>query len=591
MAAAPSPTGSATFLNTTSLFCRILFLLLLFFLSASSSAAAVSVDVEVKGVEDALRDNILSRLKIFLHKDSRRLTAYEIRRLHRQAEADIGKALAPFGYYAPTVVGDLTQEGEKWKAVYTVSQGEPVRVTAVRVETEGQGREEMTAAAKAFPLRIDDVLDQSIYEKGKKELVRSALKAGYITARFSRQELRINRERKTGEVDLVLDTGPRYMFGQTASDQEIIKPDLLARYLPYRAGEPWTPARLYELQRILYATDFFSRVSVRGDFDAARDLQIPVTVELESPEHLNRYSFGLGYATDTGARAQLEWRNRLLNTSGHKARGTLQISEFENLASFRYDIPRGDPRYDSYVLGASYRDETWEDTDTSLFSAGVSMDHGEPQFRYGVSVEARDERYDVGATSGTSRLLMPGAHAAVIWADSMLRTRNGLLIGVNLNGSAEAAGSDATFMQVVGSSKLILTPLTSWRLIGRGSLGATLVDSIEDLPPSLRFYAGGDQSVRGYEYKELGTRDSSGTVVGGRYLVVGSAELERMVSESWGVAAFFDVGNAMDDPEVDFEQGAGLGVRFRLPFGQVRVDLASAISEDGYPVRLHLSVG
>ncbi|KAB2889676.1 MAG: BamA/TamA family outer membrane protein, partial [Desulfobulbaceae bacterium] len=73
--------------------------------------------------------------------------------------------------------------------------------------------------------------------------------------------------------------------------------------------------------------------------------------------------------------------------------------------------------------------------------------------------------------------------------------------------------------------------------------------------------------------------------------VVGSAELERMVSESWGVAAFFDVGNAMDDPKVDFEQGAGLGVRFRLPFGQVRVDLASAISEDGYPVRLHLSVG
>ena len=549
------------------------------------------MDVQVKGVDGPLRDNILSRLKIFLHKDSRRLTAFEIRRLHRQAKADIGEALAPFGYYAPTVVGDLAQDGEKWKAVYTVSRGEPVRVTAVRVEAEGPGREEMAAAVKAFPLRVDDVLDQSLYEKGKKELVRSALKTGFITARFSRQELRINREQKSGEVDLVLDTGPRYLFGETASDQEIIKPGLLARYLPYKTGEPWTPARLYELQRILYATDFFSRVSVRGDFDAARDMQIPVTVELESPEHLNRYSFGLGYATDTGARAQLEWRNRLLNTSGHKARGTLQVSEFENLASFRYDIPRGDPRYDSYVLGASYKDETWEDTDTRLLSAGVSMDHGEPQFRYGVSVEARDERYDVGVTSGTSRLFMPGAHAAVIWADSMLRTKNGLLIGVNLNGSAEAAGSDATFMQVVGSSKLILTPLTSWRLIGRGSLGATLVDSIEDLPPSLRFYAGGDQSIRGYEYKELGTRDSSGTVVGGRYLVVGSAELERMVSESWGVAAFFDVGNAMDDPEVDFEQGAGLGVRFRLPFGQVRFDLASAISEDGYPVRLHLSVG
>ena len=141
------------------------------------------------------------------------------------------------------------------------------------------------------------------------------------------------------------------------------------------------------------------------------------------------------------------------------------------------------------------------------------------------------------------------------------------------------------------SSKLIFSPFRPWRLIGRGTLGATLVDSIDDLPPSLRFYAGGDQSIRGFDYKELGTRDSSGTVVGGRYLVVGSAELERIINERWSLATFFDVGNAMDDPKVDFEQGAGFGLRFRLPFGQVRLDLASAISDENHPVRLHLSVG
>lgn len=573
------------------MFCRIVFLLLFVLLAIPSGAAALSVDVRVNGVEGALRDNILSRLKIYLHRASRRLTDFEIRRLHRRAAADIEEALAPFGYYAPVVDGELTMADGKWRAVYTVSKGEPVLVSTVRVEAEGPGREELAAALKAFPLAEGDILDQSLYEKGKKELVRSALQTGFMTARFSRQELRINRQNRTGEVDLVLDTGPRYLFGETSSDQEIIKPGLLARYLPYKAGDPWTPARLYELQRILYATDFFSRVSVRGDFDAARDLQIPVTVELETPEHLNRYSFGVGYATDTGARTQFEWRNRLLNSSGHKARGSLQISELENAASFHYDIPRGDPRFDTYALGATYKEETWDDTDTRLLSAGVSLDHGEPLFRYGLSLEARDERYDVGATSGTSRLLMPGAHGAVIWADNLLRTRNGLQIGVNLNGAAEAGGSDATFLQVVGSSKLILTPLTSWRVIGRGSLGATLVDSIDDLPPSLRFYAGGDQSIRGFDYKELGTMDSSGTVVGGRYLVVGSAELEKMITDSWSIATFIDVGNAMDDPEVDFEQGAGLGVRFRLPFGQVRLDLASAISEEDYPVRLHLSVG
>ncbi|HSO10488.1 MAG TPA: BamA/TamA family outer membrane protein, partial [Desulfoprunum sp.] len=383
----------------------------------------------------------------------------------------------------------------------------------------------------------------------------------------------------------------RYLFGITTSDQKSIKPGLLARYLPYKVGDPWAPARIFELQRILYATDFFSRVSVRGDIDAARDLQIPVTVELETPQHLNRYSFGLGYATDTGARTQLEWRNRLLNTSGHKARGALQIAELENKFTLRYDIPRNDPRYDSYVVGATYNDQSWEQTQTRLVAAGLTLDHGEPRIRYGASIEGRNEKYDVGATSGTSKLLMPGANLAMIWADSLVNTRNGLQLAVNLNGASEATGSDATFLQVTGSSKLIFSPFRPWRLIGRGTLGATLVDSIDDLPPSLRYYAGGDQSIRGFDYKELGTKDSSGTVVGGRYLVVGSAELERSIDERWSLAAFFDVGNAMDDPKVDFEQGAGIGMRFRLPFGQVRLDLATALSDDNNPVRLHLSVG
>lgn len=551
----------------------------------------MTVDVQVKGVKGAMYDNILSRLKIFLHKDSRRLTGFEITRLHRHAKADIEEALAPFGYYAPIIVGTLDQEGDTWRAVYTVNRGEPVRVKAVRIEVEGPGGDDLAWTAREFPLEIGDVLDQSLYEKGKKQMVRSALRLGFLTARFSRLELRINRQAKTGEVDLVLDTGPRFLFGITTSEQKIIKPGLLARYLPYKVGDPWAPARLFELQRILYATDFFNRVSVRGDIDAARDLQIPVTVELETPQHLNRYSFGLGYATDTGARTQLEWRNRLLNTSGHKARGALQIAELENKFTLRYDIPRHDPRYDSYVVGATYNDQSWEQTQTRLVAAGLTLDHGEPRIRYGVSIEGRNEKYDVGATSGTSKLLMPGANLAIIWADSLVNTKNGLQLAVNLNGATEATSSDATFLQVTGSSKLIFSPFRPWRLIGRGTLGATLVDSIDDLPPSLRFYAGGDQSIRGFDYKELGTRDASGTVVGGRYLVVGSAELERIIDESWSLAAFFDVGNAMDDPKVDFEQGAGLGLRYRLPFGQVRFDLATALSDDNNPVRLHLSVG
>ncbi len=574
------------------MYCRIIFLLLGILLTLPLPlSATVSLDVKVKGVKAAVYDNVMARLKIYLHRNSSRLTEFEIRRLHHEAEGDIESALAPFGYYAPTIDASLEQRGESWYALYVIAPGKVVQVKKVEVAIEGDGRAEFVGLGAGFPLKVGAALDQNLYEKGKKQLLRSVLKKGFLDARFTRHELRVDRKLNEAEVSLVLDTGPQFLFGQTSSEQEIIRPELLARYLPYKAGAPWSPAKVQELQKVLYRTDFFSRVSVKGDVDHAEDLQIPVTVDLETPEHLNRYGFGLGYATDTGARGQLEWRNRLLNTLGHKARGTLQIGERENAFTFLYDIPRANPQFDTYVLSSSYHDQSWDETQTRLLTAGVSLEHAGPILHYGGSLEIRDEQYDVGITSGSSGLLMPGANLSLIWADNLLHTRNGLQVGVNLSGAAEAAGSDATFLQATGTGKLIFTPFQPWRLIGRGALGATLVDAIDDLPPSLRFYAGGDQSIRGFGYKELGTRDASGTVVGGRYLVVGSVELERLLNERWSLAAFLDVGNAIDDLALDFEKGAGVGCRFRLPFGQVRVDLASALSEDGYPLRLHLSVG
>ena len=117
------------------------------------------------------------------------------------------------------------------------------------------------------------------------------------------------------------------------------------------------------------------------------------------------------------------------------------------------------------------------------------------------------------------------------------------------------------------------------------------MESIDKLPPSLRFYAGGDQSVRGYGYKSLGPTDSSGRVVGGQYLTEGSVELERKLFGIWSAAVFYDLGNAYDTIDANLQQGVGVGVRMTLPFGQIRLDLADAISEEGFSLRIHLTLG
>ncbi len=586
---------SWSFHNITPLFCRIIFLVLaLLLFLPSAPAASVKVEVEVTGVSDPLLKNVLARLTILLQKDNERLQANAVRRLHRQAEDDIRSALAPFGYYNPLIKSSLSKKDDVWHALYTIDQGPPVVVEEVSLALAGAGQNNgpLVAALAEFPVKKGDTLNQELYEQGKKKLANLAFGQGFLDSSFRERSLRVNRQTNRAWLRLVLDTGRQYLFGATTSIQGVLKKELLDRYLPYQTGEPYNPAKLFELQSILYRTDYFSRVAARSQLEQVQDLAIPVEIDLVAPEHPNKYSFGLGYATDTGVRGKIGWDNRLLNSRGHKVSASLQLAELENTVALRYRTPLLlDPRYHSLVGGLAYQDKTWEDTTTQLFTAALTREYDGPRFKLSVGLEVRDEVYDVGDTSGDSILLIPSLNGGVIFADDILNTKNGLQATVGILGGVEGAVSDVTFLQTTISGKAILSPFADFRLIGRGSLGATLVDGIDSLPPSLRFYTGGDNTIRGYGYKSIGTRDASGAVIGGRYMITGGIEAEQVVYRQWSLAAFWDGGTASDDLSLNFFQGVGGGVRFRLPFGQIRLDLASAITEEGQPLRVHLTVG
>jgi len=557
----------------------------------AGQAMAADIQVVVKGLDDELKNNVLAGLELYLLRDNPRLTVYDIHRLNKKADENIRDALAPFGYYDPTVSSKLTENDQNFLAEYTISVGEPVRVAMIDLEVIGPGREAFDNISQQFPLQVGDILDQEKYEQGKKRLTIAAMRRGYMKASFSRRELRIDRQEKRAEIYLVLDTGMQFVFGTTTFQDHTVNKELLERYLPYQPGDPYRPGKLIELQKLLYRTEFFSRVAVEGQLDHVENYTVPVDVRLTPPEHLNRYSVGLGYATDTGARIRLEWWNRLLNSRGHQVRTSAQLSQYDSSLRIDYTLPWLDPKRDSFGYSIGYQDQSWEDTDTKLFTAGVNLERKGDVVRHGGSFQFRNEDYSVGVTSGSSVLFVPTYTGTLIWADDLFETKYGLDLSLSISGASEALASDVSYFKTVLNGKTIISLIPGLRFIGRGSLGSIMVDSIDNLPPSLRFYAGGDQSVRGYAYRELGTRDASGAVVGGRYLVVGSGEIEKSITDTWSCAAFWDVGNAMDDLGIDLKQGVGGGIRYRLPFGQVRLDLATAITEEGTPLRLHLTVG
>jgi translocation and assembly module TamA len=235
--------------------------------------------------------------------------------------------------------------------------------------------------------------------------------------------------------------------------------------------------------------------------------------------------------------------------------------------------------------------ENYDNIESKLWKSSLSHDHFREWGEYSTYLQYLNEEYEVGSEQGRSSLVLPGLKGSLLWTDNRLVTTRGLRLSASLLGSEEHVLADASFLQGTAGVKAIFSLFDSWRVIGRADGGYTLVDEIEDLPLSLRFFAGGDQSVRGYGYKTIGPRDADGNVIGGKYLFTSSVELERTLFAAWSVAVFHDWGHAANSlSDVDMHAGAGVGLRWNAPFGQIRLDIARALDENG-SWRLHFTLG
>ena len=132
------------------------------------------------------------------------------------------------------------------------------------------------------------------------------------------------------------------------------------------------------------------------------------------------------------------------------------------------------------------------------------------------------------------------------------------------------------------------------RLLVRGELGHPCADApVCALPPSLRFHAGGERSIRGYAWREVGPRigpEGRRFAVGARNVTTASVEYERYFTDAWGAAVFVDSGSAFNDSP-QWRTGVGIGVRWRSPVGPLRVDIARGLDAPDSPFQLYLSMG
>jgi translocation and assembly module TamA len=574
--------------------CGTALVLLLTLLLASAARPAEAPTIVIEGVEGDVLANVKAYLS--LYKEGCDAPVWRLQGRLKQADGEARDALQAFGYYQATVTRRFepaTAEGACWQAVFTIVPGPRVSFGIIDVAIHGDAATDTAfdTLMKRAMARAGQPLRQDVYTDLKRRIAELASTRGYVRGRYTQSELRVNPAQGTADIILHYDSGPRFSFGPIRREQDIINPKLLDRFFAYQEGKPYDATLLTKTTRALAGSGYFRNAYVQPHLDEATDDEIPTELVV-SPAKRNRYTGKIGFATDTGPRVGVGYQNRLVNRAGHVFSVETTVSKVESTITAAYTIPLKNPVTDKLKFEAGYKHE---DTDTSKSDATATSvtwyrvpNEGWSKER---SLTLGHEDFEVGNDKGKSTVLMPGIGWSRVMADDRLYPRKGARLGLKLRGATEQLISTVSFAQAIGNAKAVLGLPGKLRVISRLDVGATAMNTFEELPASVRFFAGGDNSVRGYAYQSLGPKDDQGDVVGGRNLLVGSVELERLLVDKWAVALFVDSGNAFDKAHVDPRTGVGFGIRWRSPVGPVRLDIAHPLNDSKDVFRIHFSMG
>ena len=560
--------------------------------------------VQVQGLPDDLKAVVVNSLSASQYT-GRDVSAAQARRLYERAPGQVQSALRPYGYFEAHVDGDLKQTGDKdWTITLKVDAGEPVKVTDIDIQMDKRARHlpAVRQAIHNFSPGKGAVLNQSQYTASR-ETISSALTAtGFLDAKLTEHKVLVTRANHSAVVHLHWNVGQRYRFGKVSFEGSQFRQGFLQRYVPFKQGDYFDQDQLLQLQQALIGADYFAVVNVNPDVQDAHGGVVNVDVQLK-PAKRSVYTGGPFVGTDTGAGIRLGLERRWVNDRGHKWKNELVAAQRLKTLSTQYTIPLPGENARALNFGANFRDA---DTDTSksrtleLVSNETGQWHG---WLRTVGVHALSGTFTVGKKGGesdntlgvergTSTLVYPEVSLQKKHGANPNFVRHGWSVSLTARSTAGTLLSDTRFTQLQADAKWIDAFNARNRLILHGSAGTTWVGDFSQLPPQLRFFAGGDHSVRGYGYQSLGPRNHYDRVIGGRNLLVGGATVEHYFTKAWGIAAFVDAGNAFNGTDFRPAIGAGLGVRWRSPVGMIRVDLGTPIHNSReHGIELHLVIG
>lgn len=561
------------------------------------AAEAARVEVQLDGIDGELQTAALGAVELQQY-ENREVSKAQVRRLYRRAEGQIKDALEPYGYYNAKVDGELVNEGENFRAILHVAAGQPVKVTELSIGVEDEARKlrAVRSAVSAFSPQKGQRLDHAAYERSKAAIHASLFSVGYLDAELAIHRVEVERASNTAKIELEWKLGPRYRFADTNFEGGQFGDNFMQRFIPWDVGDYYSQDKLLELQQRLFDANYFAISQVQPDTEHATEGKVPIAVTL-APAKRTVYTAGLFIGTDTGVGVRGGIERRWVNRRGHKLKFETILAQRLKTLSTLYQIPLPGPDNHSLNFGITYRDENTKTSESKTLRLAANDSKTWHGWTRTIGLQFLTGDFKVADEKGHTTLLYPEVSLTKKRADDFNFPRKGWSLTLAARAGQKGLLSDTTFAQVTADAKWIHGLGDNGRFIARGSGGYTQVGDFDKLPPELRFFAGGDRSIRGYTFQTIGPRrltddNTEPKVIGGDRLLVGSAEYEYYFTPTWGAAAFVDAGDAFMGNDFDLKVGAGLGVRWRSPVGLVRVDLGTPIGDEfASGVELHVIIG
>jgi translocation and assembly module TamA len=564
-------------------------------------------DIEVQA-PTAVRELLERHLELQRYRAVTDLDDAELARLIVLAERDVRNLVGTLGYFSPQI--RITQEGsasQHPKIVLNVEPGELTLTRSVAIEFSGDLADSADADAAAqrdsirrnWRLPVGQRFTQDNWDNAKTQALRDLVARRYPAGKTSYSLADIDADTQSAKLSLTLDSGPLYRLGPLqVSGMRRYDPLLVPRLARLSPGSVYDQNQLVQAQQRLAASGYFNSAYIFVDPESD-PLAAPVQIQVrEAP--LQKVVLGVGITTDSGPRASVEHTHHRVPGIGWRAVTKLQLERKSPYAQTEWtDIPDDD----GWRWGALGRTERLNDNDL--------ITHAQ-RLRFGRS-QAGDHidrnmylQYDKASVETVGAVPLSDSDsgdgsaisANYVWTgryfDGLPFPSRGYGLGFELGGGVTLDTKRQPFVRATGRW-LGVAPLSGSRLALRAEAGAVVAADSARIPSTQLFRTGGDSTVRGYGYRDIGIQRADGVVGPGRYMAVGSVEWQRPIRSNglpteWEHTLFIDAGSVAERAQdLKFQFGVGTGVRWRSPIGPLQIDLAYGVQPR--KLRLHMSVG